>query len=153
MLWVEATPWLFAPFTFQPGPRDGIIQCFIKRDKSNLTYHLFLCLSPGKLSIYTLNYHLVLYGCIDLDSWHAIKARDFLCKCWFCLHVCRSLHGYDLRSIWDGACNTVIFPWNNYYRVLWENFGNGFYGSSFHSYFVILCSNQPSLVTPGMKIS
>ncbi|CAK8560227.1 unnamed protein product [Lathyrus sativus] len=30
----------------QPGPRDGIIQCFIKRDKSNLTYHLFLCLSP-----------------------------------------------------------------------------------------------------------
>lgn len=30
----------------QPGPRDGTIQCFIKRDKSNLTYHLFLCLSP-----------------------------------------------------------------------------------------------------------
>ncbi|KAJ8754954.1 hypothetical protein K2173_015466 [Erythroxylum novogranatense] len=30
----------------QPGPRDGSIQCFIKRDKSNLTYHLFLCLSP-----------------------------------------------------------------------------------------------------------
>lgn len=145
MLWVEAAPWLFAPFTFQPGPRDGIIQCFIKRDKSNLTYHLFLCLSPGKLSIYTLNYHLVLYGCIDLDSWHAIKARDFLCKCWFCLHVCISLHGYDLRSIWDGTCNTVIYTWSNYYWVLaehkkkknywvlWENFGNGFYGSSFHS--------------------
>nr|DAD40057.1 TPA_asm: hypothetical protein HUJ06_014380 [Nelumbo nucifera] len=31
----------------QPGPRDGTIQCFIKRDKSSLTYHLFLCLSPG----------------------------------------------------------------------------------------------------------
>lgn len=30
----------------QPGPRDGTMQCFIKRDKSNLTYHLFLCLSP-----------------------------------------------------------------------------------------------------------
>ncbi|TQD97603.1 hypothetical protein C1H46_016777 [Malus baccata] len=30
----------------QPGPRDGLVQCFIKRDKSNLTYHLFLCLSP-----------------------------------------------------------------------------------------------------------
>ncbi|XP_072085607.1 tubby-like F-box protein 5 [Arachis hypogaea] len=29
------------------GPRDGIIQCFIKRDKSNSTYHIFLCLSPG----------------------------------------------------------------------------------------------------------
>ncbi|KAF7842670.1 tubby-like F-box protein 8 [Senna tora] len=33
----------------QPGPRDGMIQCFIKRDKSNLTYHLFLCLSPALL--------------------------------------------------------------------------------------------------------
>lgn len=33
----------------QPGPRDGCIQCFIKRDKSNLTYHLFLCLSPALL--------------------------------------------------------------------------------------------------------
>ncbi|GKV48247.1 hypothetical protein SLEP1_g55073 [Rubroshorea leprosula] len=33
----------------QPGPRDGSIQCFIKRDKSNLTYHLFLCLSPALL--------------------------------------------------------------------------------------------------------
>uniref|UniRef100_A0A5B7AME7 Tubby-like F-box protein n=1 Tax=Davidia involucrata TaxID=16924 RepID=A0A5B7AME7_DAVIN len=33
----------------QPGPRDGNIQCFIKRDKSNLTYHLFLCLSPALL--------------------------------------------------------------------------------------------------------
>ncbi|GER42690.1 tubby like protein 10 [Striga asiatica] len=31
----------------QPGSRDGTIQCFIKRDKSNLTYHLFLCLSPA----------------------------------------------------------------------------------------------------------
>ncbi|KAI9078656.1 hypothetical protein K1719_039405 [Acacia pycnantha] len=33
----------------QPGFRDGTIQCFIKRDKSNLTYHLFLCLSPALL--------------------------------------------------------------------------------------------------------
>ncbi|KAI3442641.1 Tubby-like F-box protein [Psidium guajava] len=33
----------------QPGPRDGSIQCFIKRDKSNLTYRLFLCLSPALL--------------------------------------------------------------------------------------------------------
>ncbi|KAI9098572.1 hypothetical protein K1719_025197 [Acacia pycnantha] len=33
----------------QPGPRDGMMQCFIKRDKSNLTYHLFLCLSPALL--------------------------------------------------------------------------------------------------------
>ncbi|XVF39082.1 hypothetical protein PTKIN_Ptkin01aG0006800 [Pterospermum kingtungense] len=33
----------------QPGPRDGTIQCFIKRDKSNLTYRLFLCLSSALL--------------------------------------------------------------------------------------------------------
>ncbi|KAK4491231.1 hypothetical protein RD792_001964 [Penstemon davidsonii] len=33
----------------QPGARDGTMQCFIKRDKSNLTYHLFLCLSPALL--------------------------------------------------------------------------------------------------------
>ncbi|KAL3504482.1 hypothetical protein ACH5RR_034323 [Cinchona calisaya] len=33
----------------QPGPRDGTIQCFIKRDKANLTYHLFLCLSSALL--------------------------------------------------------------------------------------------------------
>ncbi|KAG7594175.1 F-box domain [Arabidopsis thaliana x Arabidopsis arenosa] len=33
----------------QPGPRDGTIQCFIKRDKSNMTYHLYLSLSPSLL--------------------------------------------------------------------------------------------------------
>uniref|UniRef100_A0A0E0H814 Tubby-like F-box protein n=1 Tax=Oryza nivara TaxID=4536 RepID=A0A0E0H814_ORYNI len=33
----------------QPGPRDGVIQCFIKRDKSKLTYHLYLCLSSAVL--------------------------------------------------------------------------------------------------------
>ncbi|CAN8291369.1 unnamed protein product [Cochlearia groenlandica] len=33
----------------QPGPRDTMIQCFIKRDKSKLTFHLFLCLSPALL--------------------------------------------------------------------------------------------------------
>ncbi|KAG1363206.1 Tubby-like F-box protein [Cocos nucifera] len=35
--------------SFEPGPRDGTIQCFIKRDKSKLTYHLYLCLSPAVL--------------------------------------------------------------------------------------------------------
>ncbi|GAB2223899.1 hypothetical protein Droror1_Dr00004644 [Drosera rotundifolia] len=33
----------------QPGPREAPIQCFIKRDKSNLTYHLYLCLSAALL--------------------------------------------------------------------------------------------------------
>ncbi|CAH8307939.1 unnamed protein product [Eruca vesicaria subsp. sativa] len=35
----------------QPGPRDAMIQCFIKRDKSKLTFHLFLCLSPAPLVV------------------------------------------------------------------------------------------------------
>ncbi|XP_062202147.1 tubby-like F-box protein 14 isoform X2 [Phragmites australis] len=33
----------------QPGPRDGTIQCFIKRDKSTQTYYLYLCLSSAVL--------------------------------------------------------------------------------------------------------
>ncbi|EOA40412.1 hypothetical protein CARUB_v10009138mg [Capsella rubella] len=33
----------------QPGPRDGTIHCFIKRDKSNMTYHLYLSLSHSLL--------------------------------------------------------------------------------------------------------
>ncbi|PWZ19278.1 Tubby-like F-box protein 8 [Zea mays] len=33
----------------QPGPRDGMIQCFIKRDKSKSTYRLYLCLSTAVL--------------------------------------------------------------------------------------------------------
>ncbi|XP_076898283.1 tubby-like F-box protein 10 isoform X1 [Bidens hawaiensis] len=35
----------------QPGPRDGTIQCYIKRDNSNLTYHLFLCHNPAALLV------------------------------------------------------------------------------------------------------
>ncbi|PUZ50475.1 hypothetical protein GQ55_6G061100 [Panicum hallii var. hallii] len=31
----------------QPGPRDGTIQCFIKRDKSTQIYYLYLCLSSS----------------------------------------------------------------------------------------------------------
>ncbi|RCV29317.1 hypothetical protein SETIT_6G003300v2 [Setaria italica] len=34
----------------QPGPRDEMIQCFVKRDKSTSTYYLYLCLSPAVLS-------------------------------------------------------------------------------------------------------
>lgn len=51
---IVRTPEFSGKITFpvslkQPGSRDGTIQCFIKRDKSNLTYHLFLCLSPALL--------------------------------------------------------------------------------------------------------
>ncbi|KAJ6405475.1 hypothetical protein OIU84_013440 [Salix udensis] len=51
---IVRSPELSGKITFpvslkQPGSRDGAIQCFIKRDKSNLTYHLFLCLSSALL--------------------------------------------------------------------------------------------------------
>ncbi|XP_016470344.1 tubby-like F-box protein 7 [Nicotiana tabacum] len=31
----------------QPGPRDSPLQCFIKRDKKNATFYLYLALSPA----------------------------------------------------------------------------------------------------------
>ncbi|CAA7024421.1 unnamed protein product [Microthlaspi erraticum] len=51
---IVKSPELSGKLTFpvslkQPGPRDGIIQCFIKRDKSNMTYHLFLSHTPASL--------------------------------------------------------------------------------------------------------
>ncbi|KAF7048284.1 hypothetical protein CFC21_057078 [Triticum aestivum] len=33
----------------QPGPRDGTMQCFIKRDRSTQTYYLYLCLTSAVL--------------------------------------------------------------------------------------------------------
>ncbi|PKU84346.1 Tubby-like F-box protein 8 [Dendrobium catenatum] len=35
----------------QPRPRDGMIQCFIKRDKSKSTYRLYLCPREKRLSL------------------------------------------------------------------------------------------------------
>ncbi|ONK71020.1 uncharacterized protein A4U43_C04F3890 [Asparagus officinalis] len=51
---IVRSPELSGKLTFpvslkQPGSRDGTIQCFIKRDKSKMTYHLYLCLSPAVL--------------------------------------------------------------------------------------------------------
>ncbi|XP_058191854.1 tubby-like F-box protein 8 [Rhododendron vialii] len=51
---IVRSPELCGKLTFpvslkQPGSRDGTIQCFIKRDKSNLTYLLYLCLSNALL--------------------------------------------------------------------------------------------------------
>ncbi|KAL0412713.1 UNVERIFIED_CONTAM: Tubby-like F-box protein 8 [Sesamum radiatum] len=48
---IQNSRWANLPseLLYDPGNRDGTIQCFIKRDKSNLTYHLFLCLSPALL--------------------------------------------------------------------------------------------------------
>lgn len=38
--------WLFN--LLQPGPRESLIRCFIKRNRSTHVYHLFLNLTPGK---------------------------------------------------------------------------------------------------------
>lgn len=35
-------------FFMQPGPRDSLVQCYIKRNRSNQTYYLFLGLNQGK---------------------------------------------------------------------------------------------------------
>ncbi|RWV92419.1 hypothetical protein BHE74_00041506 [Ensete ventricosum] len=48
---IVKNPEFSGKFTFpvsvkQTGPRDGTIQCFVKRDRSSLTYHLYLCLNP-----------------------------------------------------------------------------------------------------------
>ena len=53
---------LILSFHVQPGPRDGIIQCFIKRDKSTSTYYLYLCLSPGKYQVCALFFSLISFG-------------------------------------------------------------------------------------------
>ncbi|XP_071717512.1 tubby-like F-box protein 8 [Rutidosis leptorrhynchoides] len=47
---IVSSPELSGKLTFpislkQPGPRDTTMQCFIKRDTSNSTYYLYLCLS------------------------------------------------------------------------------------------------------------
>nr|CAB3489198.1 unnamed protein product [Digitaria exilis] len=41
----------------QAGPRDGTIQCFIKRDKSTQIYYLYLCLSSSKfIALWTMDF-------------------------------------------------------------------------------------------------
>ena len=55
---------LILSFLVQPGPRDGIIQCFIKRDKSTSTYYLYLCLSPGKYQVCALFFSLISFNIV-----------------------------------------------------------------------------------------
>ncbi|KAH9329316.1 hypothetical protein KI387_001424 [Taxus chinensis] len=48
---IVKTPQLCGKLTFplslkQPGPRDSLIQCFIKRNRATCTYHLYLGLTP-----------------------------------------------------------------------------------------------------------
>ncbi|XP_047047357.1 tubby-like F-box protein 14 [Lolium rigidum] len=52
---IVKNPEFCGKFTFpvslkQPGPRDGTIQCYIKRDKSTQTYYLYLCLSSAVIA-------------------------------------------------------------------------------------------------------
>ncbi|KAL3505789.1 hypothetical protein ACH5RR_031171 [Cinchona calisaya] len=49
---IVKTPQLSGKITFpisvkQPGPRDSLLQCFIKRNQSSQTYHLYLSLSQA----------------------------------------------------------------------------------------------------------
>ncbi|XP_022138443.1 tubby-like F-box protein 3 [Momordica charantia] len=49
---IVRTPEISGRLTFpisvkQPGPRDPLLQCFIKRNRSNQTYYLFLCLTTA----------------------------------------------------------------------------------------------------------
>ncbi|KAM7259105.1 hypothetical protein ACFE04_014846 [Oxalis oulophora] len=49
---IVKTPELCGLLTFpvslkQPGPRDGLIQCFIRRERATATYRLYLGLSPA----------------------------------------------------------------------------------------------------------
>jgi hypothetical protein len=59
----------------QPGHRDGMIQCFIKRDKSKSTYHLYLCLSTGML-------HLS-FACTSISFLYcfSIASKKYFGKC------------------------------------------------------------------------
>ncbi|KAF7829658.1 tubby-like F-box protein 5 [Senna tora] len=44
----EQSGWLTFPISLkQPGPRETPIQCFIKRERTTSTYHLYLGLSPA----------------------------------------------------------------------------------------------------------
>lgn len=38
----------FFVMILQPGPGDNPLQCFIKRDKKNSTFYLYLGLTPGE---------------------------------------------------------------------------------------------------------
>lgn len=77
---MKANPDLcFFFFPSQPGNRDGTIQCFIKRDKSNLTYHLFLCLSPGMYCLDPQNAPFtILYFQYQVFKWYFIVGLSFL---------------------------------------------------------------------------
>lgn len=44
-----ANNWNLFVYNLQPGPRDSLLQCYIKRSRSNQTYYLFLGLNQGEL--------------------------------------------------------------------------------------------------------
>jgi hypothetical protein len=47
-----ALPNLVLPNNFsQPGPRENLLQCFIKRNRSTQTYYLYLSLTGCKYTI------------------------------------------------------------------------------------------------------
>lgn len=56
-------------FFLQPGPRDSLIQCYIKRNRSTQTYHLYLSLNQGNqfsfYNTFSIICFVILQLCID----------------------------------------------------------------------------------------
>ncbi|KAG6499229.1 hypothetical protein ZIOFF_038986 [Zingiber officinale] len=88
----------------QPGARDGMIQCFIKRDKSRSTYHLYLCLSPGKVALSSYSCFTFVASFIDVQKVEARKSNLVT----FIWHYRSNFVGtnfriYDTQPPYDGA--------------------------------------------------
>lgn len=53
-------------YCLQPGPRDFLLQCFIKRNRTTQTYHLYLGLTQGNRffsAAILLNFFKIQYHC------------------------------------------------------------------------------------------
>lgn len=56
--------------SLQPGPKDGLLHCLIKRNRSTHTYCLYLSLTNGKLIVVAL----LGFVCV-LDMCHVLSCR------------------------------------------------------------------------------
>lgn len=129
---------------FQPGPRDGSIQCFIKRDKSALTYHLYLCLSPGKLTFLSVFF----INAFILSFWTFSSSGHLFSWIWFMWMQdeveTKFLDSLRLEHYQWSYSKIYMFPW------LIDSFSIGFLliRSAFCSWYSIL-----RLCLPGRMFS
>lgn len=71
-------------FLLQPGPRDSVLQCFIRRNRGNQTYYLYLGINQGYLLIPHCHTH---YGLV----WFTIVPFSKYAKnisFWACFCLC-----------------------------------------------------------------